>query len=183
MMLDAASVDALLLAVARQDATAFRSLYDMTSGRLMAVAVRICRDHRVAEEVLQDVYVNVWNRAATFDPQLGSGPAWLVVMTRNRAIDHLRRNRREAPASTGAEVAELDNLPAMTPGPDQSGDLRSLLACLQKLDPQHARAVLLAYYNGLSRSELARLFDIPENTAKTWLRRSLLTLRHCMGER
>lgn len=154
----------------------------MTSGRLMAVARRICRDHRVAEDVLQDVYVNVWRRAATFDPQLGSGPAWLVVMTRNRAIDHVRSNRRETPASTEAEVAELENLPALLPGPDQSSDLNSLLACLRRLDPQHAKAVLLAYYNGLSRSELARLFNIPENTAKTWLRRGLLSLRLCMGE-
>jgi RNA polymerase sigma-70 factor (ECF subfamily) len=103
-------------------------------------------------------------------------------MTRNRAIDHVRSNRREAPAVTEAEEAELENLPARDPGPDQSGELQALLACLRGLEPKHAKAVLLAYYNGLSRGELAQHFNIPENTAKTWLRRGLLTLRHCMGE-
>jgi RNA polymerase sigma-70 factor, ECF subfamily len=183
MMLDAGSVDALIRVVASRDTAAFRSLYDLTSGHLMAVAMRICRDRRAAEDVLQDVYVNVWRRAGTFDPQLGSGPAWLVAMTRNRAIDHIRSTRREAPAVTEAEVAELENLPALVPGTDQSSDLNALLVCLRNLDPRHARAILLAYYNGLSRSELARHFNIPENTVKTWLRRGLLSLRQCMGER
>jgi RNA polymerase sigma-70 factor (ECF subfamily) len=107
---------------------------------------------------------------------------WLTVMVRNRAIDHVRSRAREAPAMTEADALALENLPALLPDADQSADLRALVGCLGALHPQHAKAVLLAYYNGLSRNELASLLDIPENTIKTWLRRGLIALRQCMGE-
>lgn len=180
-MRDVAEVDRLLAAVGRQDSGAFRRLYAQTSGRLMAVVLRICRDRSAAEDVLQNVYVQVWRRAADYDPAVGSAMAWLTVMARNRAIDHVRSQRREAPATTEADESALENLPAFTPGAEHSSELRALLTCLGKLPPQHARAVLLAYYEGLTREELAQQFGIPENTIKTWLRRGLIALRECMG--
>jgi RNA polymerase sigma-70 factor (ECF subfamily) len=173
-------IDELLAAVARQDARAFRTLYDRTSGRLMAVTLRICRDRGTAEEILQEIYVRVWRRSDLFDPARGSGLAWLTVLARRRAIDHVRSAaRRPAAAGDRAETA-VETLPDLTAGAEMLSDLRALKGCLDRLEPRHSEAVLLAYYNGWSREELARHFGIPDGTVKTWLRRGLIALRGCM---
>jgi RNA polymerase sigma-70 factor (ECF subfamily) len=175
-------IDALLQAVAQGDADAFRRLYDLTSARLMAVVWRICRAHAASEDVLQEVYVQVWRRAASFDPGRGPGIAWMIVIARHRAIDHVRASGRTAASGSAQDDLVLENLAAPAHDAERSDDLRALLRCLRRLDDRHARAILLAYYDGLSRAELAERFEIPENTIKTWLRRGLIALRQCMGD-
>jgi RNA polymerase sigma factor (sigma-70 family) len=179
-MTDRSEIDTLLRAVAARDADSFRLLYDRTCGYLMAVILRICRDRHVAEDLLQDVYVQVWRHADSFDAHRGPAIGWLAVIARHRAIDHIRSHGRIRDQMADNMQAELDRLPALTADVGQMSELRLLWRCLAQLQPQHRQAVLLAYYNGWSRDELAQHFNIPENTVKTWLRRGLISLRSCM---
>jgi RNA polymerase sigma factor (sigma-70 family) len=179
-MTDTAEINALLLAVAKRDTDAFRSLYDRTCGYLMAVIVNICRDRQIAEELLQDVYVQVWRRADSYDALRGAAMAWLSVIARHRAIDHIRSQGRIRGQMVENMQAEVDRLPSLTTDVAQMSELRLLWACLGRLQTEHRQAVLLAYYHGWSREELALHFNIPENTLKTWLRRGLISLRSCM---
>jgi RNA polymerase sigma-70 factor (ECF subfamily) len=179
-MTDRSEINALLQAVAARDAESFRLLYDRTSGYLMAVILRICRDRQIAEDLLQDVYVQVWRRAHSFDAAQGAAMGWLVVIARHRAIDHVRSHGRIRGRMADNMEAALDRLPSLTADVGQMADLRQLWQCLGHLQADHREVVLLAYYNGWSREELAHHFNIPENTVKTWLRRGLIALRACM---
>jgi RNA polymerase sigma-70 factor (ECF subfamily) len=177
---NAAEIQRLLAAVKDQDAEAFRSLYDLTSRHLMGVIMRTCRDRQIAEDVLQEVFVQIWRRGHLYDPAMGPGLAWLTVLARRRAIDAVRSLVRRTRMTSDLGPDILDSLPAIAADPDQPADLRRLLRCLDRLDSSNRRAILLAYYEGWSREELALHFQRPEGTIKTWLRRSLIALRACM---
>ena len=171
----------LVTAVARGDEAAFEQLYEATRAKLYGVLLRILRRPELAEEVMQETYLKVWSTADKFDPTLGSPITWMVAMARNRAIDIMRK-KAEVSLEEGPEALSVA---AETPTPlarrEMTEDLKLLLACLGKLDPEKQRIVLLAYYSGWSRDQLSRKLDIPVNTIKTWLRRSLLEIRECMG--
>ena len=134
-----------------------------------------------AEDVLQDVYVKIWNRAASFDPAKASPITWMATIARNRAIDEVRRR---APLSIEDAPQALD-VPAEGPDPleaaQQSAELHRLQDCLQGLEAERREIVLLAYYTGLSRDEIAQRFGHPVGTIKVWLHRSLAQLRKCLG--
>jgi RNA polymerase sigma-70 factor (ECF subfamily) len=180
-MLTSAELVWLLAAVAKGDEAAFGRLYTATRAKLYGVAMRILRRADLADEVMQDAYLKVWRSAGDFDPRLASPITWMVAIARNRAID-LVRKRTEA--SLEDEPAALD-VAADTPNPlaqrEISDDLKRLLNCLGGLDDERRQMVLLAYYNGWSREQLAAKFDKPANTIKTWLRRSLIEVRECLG--
>ena len=171
----------LIGAVAKGDVAAFERLYGATRAKLYGVLLRILRKHELAEEVMQETYLKVWKMADKFDPSLASPITWMVAMARNRAIDIMRK-RAEVSIE---EEPEAENVPAETAPPlarrEMTEELKRLLACLGKLDPEKQRIVLLAYYSGWSREQLSAKLDIPVNTIKTWLRRSLLEIRECMG--
>jgi RNA polymerase sigma-70 factor, ECF subfamily len=171
----------LISAVGKGDQAAFERLYDATRAKLYGVLLRILGRPEIAEEVMQEIYLKVWKMAGQFDPTIASPITWMVAMARNRAIDIVRK-RREVSIEDEAEAMAV---PADTPAPlarrEMTEELRRLLSCLGKLDPEKQRIVLLAYYSGWSRDQLARKLDIPVNTIKTWLRRSLLEIRECMG--
>jgi RNA polymerase sigma-70 factor (ECF subfamily) len=132
---------------------------------------------------MQETYLKVWKMADQFDPQVGSPITWMVAIARNRAID-IARKRGDLSIEDEPEALEVA---AETPQPlarrEMTEELKRLLSCLGKLDPEKQRIVLLAYYSGWSRDQLAQKLDIPVNTIKTWLRRSLLEIRECMGPR
>ena len=171
----------LLAAVAKRDAAAFEQLYEATRAKLYGVLLRILGRPELADEVMQETYLKVWNTAHRFDPTMASPITWMVAMARNRAIDIVRR---KGEVSIEEEPEALD-VAAETPTPlarrEMTEELKRLLTCLGKLDPEKQRIVLLAYYSGWSRDQLAKKLDIPVNTIKTWLRRSLLEIRECMG--
>jgi RNA polymerase sigma-70 factor (ECF subfamily) len=171
----------LLAAVAKADRAAFERLYAATRAKLYGVVLRILRRQDLADEVMQETYLKVWKTAASFDPAIASPITWMVAIARNRAIDIVRK-RSEVSIE---EEPEALSIAAETPPPlarrEMTEELKRLLACLGKLDPEKQRIVLLAYYSGWSRDQLARKLDIPVNTIKTWLRRSLLEIRGCMG--
>ena len=170
----------LLAAVAKGDEFAFERLYEATRAKLYGVVLRILGRPELAEEVMQETYLKIWKAAGSFDPTLASPITWMVAMARNRAIDIVRK-KPELSLEDGPEAL---NVAADTPAPlarrEMTEELKRLLSCLGKLDPEKQRIVLLAYYSGWSRDQLARKLDIPVNTIKTWLRRSLLEIRECM---
>lgn len=180
-MLTSAELVWLLAAVAKGDEAAFGRLYTATRAKLYGVAMRILRRADLADEVMQDAFLKVWRSAGDFDPRLASPITWMVAITRNRAIDLVRKR---TDASLEDEPAALE-VAADTPNPlaqrEISDDLKRLLNCLGGLDDERRQMVLLAYYNGWSREQLAAKFDKPANTIKTWLRRSLIEVRECLG--
>jgi RNA polymerase sigma-70 factor (ECF subfamily) len=171
---------ALLARLAEADQDAFDPLYHATSAKLFGVLVRILRRHEVAEEVLQDVYVSILERAASFDPARGSAMTWMATLARNRALDEVRREGYrvlEHPGERGESVCDEDLRQASA---EQRVELGRLIQCLSRLDARKREIVLLAYRDGLTRAELAARYECPEGTIKTWLRRSLATLRNCL---
>jgi RNA polymerase sigma-70 factor, ECF subfamily len=180
-MLTQAELVWLLAAIAKGDKAAFERLYGATRAKLYGVLLRILGRPELADDVMQETYLKVWQMAGKFDPTVASPITWMVAIARNRAIDIVRKK---------ADVSVEDSPEAMgvaadTPPPlarrEMTEELRRLLACLGKLDPEKQRIVLLAYYSGWSREQLSHKLDIPVNTIKTWLRRSLLEIRECMG--
>jgi RNA polymerase sigma-70 factor, ECF subfamily len=180
-MLTQAELVELLAAVAKGDAAAFEQLYAATRAKLYGVLLRILGRPELADEVMQEAYLKVWKMAVKFDPTIASPITWMVAIARNRAIDIVRKRGE---LSIEDEPDAL-NVAAETPPPlarrEMAEELKKLLSCLGKLDPEKQRIVLLAYYSGWSRDQLAKKLDIPVNTIKTWLRRSLLEIRACMG--
>jgi RNA polymerase sigma-70 factor (ECF subfamily) len=172
---------ALLAAIGAGDQAAFERLYAATRAKLYGIVLRILRRADLAEEVLQDAYLKIWRNAREFDAQKATPMTWMVAIARNRAIDLVRRKPE---ISIEDEPAALD-IVAENPTPlaarEMTEDLRRLLGCLGALEDDRRRMVLLAYYNGMSREELAAKFEKPVNTIKTWLRRSLIEIRECLG--
>jgi RNA polymerase sigma-70 factor (ECF subfamily) len=171
----------LLGAVARGDEAAFECLYDATRAKLYGVLLRILGKPVLAEEVMQEAYLKVWNLVDHFDPATASPITWMVAIARNRAIDIVRK-RGDISIDEESEAPEpAAEAPAPLARREMTAELKRLLSCLGRLDPEKQRIVLLAYYSGWSRDQLATKLDIPVNTIKTWLRRSLLEIRECMG--
>lgn len=173
-------LDLLMSRVGAGDRQAFAALYQATSAKLYGVVLRILRRRDLADEVVQETYVRIWNNAAAFDPARASPITWMVTIARNRALDEVRR---VTPVSLDAapevfEVADSDLLASERV--ELASDLARLASCLDALEPDRREVVKLAYLEGLSRQELGRRFGHPEGTIKTWLHRSLKQLKACL---
>ncbi|WP_294537398.1 sigma-70 family RNA polymerase sigma factor [uncultured Rhodoblastus sp.] len=170
-----------LQGAAQGDRQAFAALYRATSPKLYATILRILNDRALAADVLQEVYVKIWRHAATYDAARAAPGTWMTAIARNRALDEARKRK---PPTLDAESEELHlAAPEQDPlaGRDRQEELRRLLGCLDGLDAEKRRIVILAYCHGLSREDLSARFDHPTATIKTWLRRSLAQLRECLG--
>lgn len=171
----------LLAACARRDRDAFERLYRETAAKLFGVALRILRREDWAEEVLQECYIRVWNHAHEYRAGLAAPMTWMTSIVRNACLDRLRRPRLEVADEDGALAAAAES---PGPGPlaalEQDAAARALKRCLEALEPKHRQAIALAYYDGLSHSELAAHLREPLGTVKTWVRRGLLRLRACL---
>lgn len=168
--------------VSRGDRAAFKALYDATAPKLFGVILRIAKEPAIAEEVLQEAYLRIWQNASSFSPEAGRPMTWLIAVARYRTIDVIRQRTEihVAPDQDGEDwLARLAE-----PG-DHEADFLSrnaLSICLSRIAEEQRRCLLLAYYEGYSREELAQRFDRPVNTIKTWLHRSLASLRACLDE-
>lgn len=186
--MDAATNDRLkelLAACARRDQTAFARLYETTSAKLFSVAVRILRREDWAEEVLQDCYVSIWNNAQGYAPALSAPMTWMTSIVRNRCLDWLRRPRLEVTLEAGeGDEDPLEAIPSDAPGPleqlSSSADARAIANCLGRLEAKQRHAVMLAFYDGMTHSELASHLREPLGTVKTWIRRGLERLKGCL---
>jgi RNA polymerase sigma-70 factor (ECF subfamily) len=171
----------LLAAVAKGDEAAFERLYAATRAKLYGVVLRILRRADLADEVMQDAYLRIWRSAGDFDPGIATPITWMVAIARNRALD-LVRKKSEASLEDEPEAMEMaSDDPSPLARHEMTEELRRLLACLGDLEAERRRLVLLAYYSGWSREQLAAKLDTPVNTVKTWLRRSLIQIRECLG--
>lgn len=171
----------LLAGCARRDQDAFARLYRETSPKLFGVALRILRREDWAEEVLQDCYIRIWDHAQDYRAGLAAPMTWMTSIVRNRCLDQLRRPRLEVIDEEGELI---DAAASDTPGPLaqlQSGaEAGALRRCMETLDAKQRQAIALAYYDGLSHSELAGHLREPLGTVKTWVRRGLLRLKSCL---
>ncbi len=180
-MIDDDPVADLLSRVAAQDRAAFRELYSKTASKLLGVLLRILGTRPEAEDALQEVFTRIWLRAGRFDATKGRGMTWLIAIARNHAIDRLRARPDE---SLRDDADALDTVRDAAPTAENRlialGEAGRIAECFATLEPDRAEAVRGAYLNGLSYVDLAARFDVPLNTMRTWLRRSLLRLRECM---
>lgn len=173
---------ALLTRVAERDAEAFSDLYTVSSSKLYAVALRILRDRELAEDVVQEAYVKIWNRAGDFKPEIAAPMTWMAAIVRNRSLDELRRQGGRVFVDDGnLDRLESDDESAVALL-ERQDDVAKLHRCLEALEAEKRIMVRLAYLDGMSREELARKFDKPEGTVKTWLRRSLIQLKGCLEQ-
>jgi RNA polymerase sigma-70 factor (ECF subfamily) len=176
---EGAELTALIARAAEADQAALSSLYDRTSARVHGLVLRIVRDEAAAEEITLDVYMQAYRQASSFDASRGHPLAWLLNLARSRAIDRVRadsrRQRRESPLEDDAPIASL------APDPDESTASsevsRVIRAALDALSPEQRRVLEIAYYSGLSQSEVARELGLPLGTVKTRMRTGMMILR------
>jgi len=171
------------------DRAAFATLYELTSPHLFAVVRRICRDRAQAEDILQEVYVNVWRSAGGFDAAQSQPLTWLTSIARNRAIDGLRRAQTQpqlqsATTDNDEDPDVYDTTADDQPGPldllSRASDARALSHCMQDLSAPQRQSLALAFYDGLSHAEVADKMGEPLGTVKSWVRRALLSLKSCL---
>ena len=173
------SNDTLLQRVGAGDRAAFHDLYAAAASRLFAICVALLRDRARAEDALQEAFVRIWERANSYDPEKGAALAWMTVVTRRVALNDLSRHKRPT-RSLDDEDDPLPEIAADLPEQDPIGKGR-LIQCLDKLDPERRRWVVLAYVHGYSHEELARRFDRPLGMMKSALFRGLAELRKCVS--
>ena len=178
--IDNAGLAELITATAGGDRIAFRKLYDQTSAKLFAIILRIIRNRTLAEDILQDVYLRVWRNADSYGPTEGAPLAWLNSIARNRTIDVLRRKRIDQPPADESDIDWYEKIAGRRDAEADLMDIAMLRHCLGEIEEPIRSCVLLAYYEGYSRDELAARFGKPVNTIKTWLHRSLIALKTCV---
>ena len=177
--------EACLAACARGEQQALRNLYEPESARLLGVAKRIARDNALAEDIVHDVFIKIWTRAASFDPTRGSARGWIFIVTRHLALNYIRDNTREVQVSERREMA-LQDLASMetSSGNVDTFDYRTrsgrIYVCLEQLEPARRNCILHAYVDGYSHSEISQKLGTPLGTVKAWIKRSLVVLRECM---
>jgi RNA polymerase sigma-70 factor (ECF subfamily) len=167
------SLESLLRRVGAGDMQAFSSLYGLSAGRLLAIALRILRDQQAAEDAVQEAFLRIWRNAGRYDPARGAPLAWMGVIARNAALDLIDRRPPPEPVSA-ADTAELA-VAAVEPPDARLGQ------CLKRLPADQARAIVTMYNEGLSHSELADRLAVPLGTAKSWVRRGTQSLKECMA--
>jgi RNA polymerase sigma-70 factor (ECF subfamily) len=173
----------LLGACALRDREAFARLYRATSPKLFGVALRILKREDWAEEILQDAYVSIWNHSGGYASALSAPMTWMTSIVRNRCLDWLRRPRAEVSDPDGdltdGTASDFDGPLALL---ERSSDARAIAACLKGLEPKQRQTIVLAFYEGLSHTELAAHLREPLGTVKTWVRRGLARLKGCLAQ-
>lgn len=172
----------LLARCALHDRRAFETVYQQASPMLYGLLLKLTRDRELAADLLQEGFVRIWQRAGDYRPNLGQPSTWMGTIMRRLAIDRLRRSdhrrRGELDENGWAQLADE--------GPDPEEQLHTqqsdtaIARCLETLDPEPRRAVLLAYFEGLTHDVIAQSLDRPLGTVKAWVRRSLHRLKTCL---
>jgi len=170
----------LLTAVGKRNATAFESLYSATCAKLYGVVLRILRRHDLAADVVEQAYLQIWRRAGEFNPAQITPLAWMVAIARGLAIDGSRRPRTDGNEREPDLIDESEG-PATVPRHQLTDDLKRLLTCIGRLEPERQRMLLLAYYGAFSREQLSAKLNMPVDLLRASLRRSLTEVEQCLN--
>lgn len=174
----------LLARSALGDRAAFEEVYRATHSKLFAVSLRIVRERQLAEEVLQDSYVAIWNHASDYAQAKSAPTTWMTAIVRNRSLDVLRRGAHE---TEDVDEVLASNLVDESASPslevENAAQAHAIHDCLKQLDAEQRQSIALAFFHGLSHSELAEHMRRPLGTVKTHIRRGLMRLRDCVGRR
>ena len=187
-MADSAALQQDLSRVALGDRAAFARVYQATSAHLFGVALRILNRRDAAEDVLQEAFVSVWHHAGSYQAATSQPMTWLISIVRNRALDVVRsaavRHETEMPVNAEGEELELEG---SGPGPlamlTKATDAMAIRGCMDELDASHRQCLALAYYQGMSHSEVAQHLQAPLGSVKAWVRRGLDRLKKCVEAR
>jgi RNA polymerase sigma-70 factor (ECF subfamily) len=174
----AVEISLMMASVANGDAHAFERLYHATSPKLYGVVLRIVRRHDLAADVMEDSYLQIWKTAGRFDPKLISPMSWMMAIARARAID-LARRPDVAEDESEPEIADSES-PGSLSRRELTEELKRLLTCVGRLDPERQRMLLLAYYGAFTRDQLAEKLDMPADLIKAALRLSLFEIEQCL---
>lgn len=170
-----------MVRLAEGDSAALEQIYNATRVKLFGICLRILGDRKEAEDALQDVYINLWQRADRYDPQRASPISWLATFARNRAIDRLRTGKVRGGAVAVEEAAPL---PDETPLADMllidAERDAQIHTCLTTLDDKSQTYIRAAFFEGRTYAQLAENADVPLGTMKSWIRRGLMRLRACL---
>ncbi|WP_184022265.1 sigma-70 family RNA polymerase sigma factor [Sphingobium boeckii] len=169
-----------LACVGRQETDALRQVYDLTSAKLFGICLRISQDREGAEDILQEVYVSIWNRAASFDPARSSPITWMCTIARNRAIDWRRAQRLPDAPIEDAALKMADIRPRAPEIMLAAENRKQLHDCLDALENRQNAAIRSAFLDGLTYAELAARASVPAGTMKSWIRRGLMRLKECL---
>lgn len=170
----------LLIAVASGDRAAFRNLYDAAAPLLFSICLRMLRDRDAARDALQEVFFRIWQKAYLYDQAKGSALAWMTTITRRSVLDRLAATRRPMLSLDEIDEALVSQAPsALGRGSVEAVNLRR---CLEQLNKKFSRAILMAYFYGLTHEELSTTLGVPLGTAKSWVNRGVAQLQRCMGE-
>lgn len=190
---DSRSLETLIAAAARGDHACFARIYERTHRHLFGVAVRILGQGQAAEDVLQEAYVSIWKNAGGYRSEVGGqtiqAMTWLIAIVRNKALDALRARtrRRENELPDSGDVDEDDVLSAGNPAPsathllEQASQALHIASCMNALDGSYRQSLALAYYQGLSHTEVAAQMGAPLGSVKAWIRRGLEKLKGCLA--
>lgn len=172
----------LLEAIKRRQSWALAALYDRYAGRCFALAMRMLKDRSQAEDVLQDVFVGLWNKAESFDARRGAAGSWLMRLCRNRCIDAFRKRQVDRTRFTAERAADFDQIDDRTVAdPATIASLNeaqsAINQAMSRLPEDQQRAIGMAYFDGLSQSEIAAQLRVPLGTVKTRIRLGMMKLR------
>jgi RNA polymerase sigma-70 factor (ECF subfamily) len=170
----------LLARSALGDRAAFAELYRAVSPKLFAVSLRIVRERPLAEEALQDSFVNIWKHAGDYAQAKSAPTTWMTAIVRNRSLDIVRRTREEPDVDDALAARLVDEHASPALEAAARGDAHSIRRCLDELDAEQRQTIALAFFHGLTHSELAAHLRRPLGTVKTHIRRGLLKLRDCL---
>lgn len=170
----------LMTQIACGDKDALAQLYHTLSPRLFGIILRMVRRRDWAEEILHDTFIQIWQSAMYYDERRSEPQIWLSHIARNRAIDYLRKHEHRCCSVDDITEAE-ESFQAPLPVEDSPQEARRLQHCLENLPPEQRQSIALAYYRGLSQTEIALSMSQPEGTVKSWIRRALAHLRECVG--
>ena len=173
----------LLIAAGKRDSAAFARLYEATKGKLFGLALRILRRQDMAEEVLQESFVSIWNHAQEYAPDKSAPMTWMATIVRNRCLDIVRRPNYQA---QDLDESVLENIEDEATGPLDNLlanlDAAALAECMRRLESAQRQSIMLAFFRGLTHAELAEHLAEPLGTIKTRIRRGLMSLKNCLSQ-
>ena len=175
-----ADLGAQIRLVARGDAAAFDAVYDLQAASVFGIVLRVIRDPAQAEEVTQDVLLELWRSASKFDAERGSATAWVMMLAHRRAVDRVRSVQKESERERRTAVADIP-YDEVAEAVESSLERERVRRCLGSLTELQRESVTLAYYGGYTYGQVASLLGVPTGTIKTRMRDALIRLRDCLG--